>query len=72
MEESCFQFEQKYYKQTEELAMGAPALAILAEIFIQHIQNKHLYPVLKTQEIIAYYMYVDDILIIYDQSKIII
>jgi hypothetical protein len=70
MEENYFQLYQKYYYiQTEGLAMGAPISAKLAEIFIQHIEHKHLYPILKTQEIIAYYKYVDNILIIYDQSK---
>jgi hypothetical protein len=33
------------------------------------MEHKHLHPILKTQEIIVYYRYVDDILIIYDQSK---
>jgi hypothetical protein len=69
MEQNYFQFDQKYYKQTEGLAMGAPTSAILAEIFIQYIEHKHLYPIVKTQEIITYYRYVDDVLIIYDQNK---
>jgi hypothetical protein len=61
MEQNYFQFYQKYYKQTEGLAMGAPTSEVLAEIFIQHMEHKHLYLILKTQEIIAYYRYVDDI-----------
>jgi hypothetical protein len=47
MEQNYFQFDQKYYKQTEGLAMGAPS-AIVAEIFIQHMDHKHLHPILKT------------------------
>jgi hypothetical protein len=47
--------------------MGAPTSAILAETFIQHMEHEHIYPILKTQEIIAYCRYVDDI--IYDQDK---
>jgi hypothetical protein len=54
---------------TEGLAMGAPTSAILTETFIQHMEHKYLYPILKTQQIIAYYRYVDDILIIYDKNK---
>jgi hypothetical protein len=50
-------------------AMGPPTSAILAETFIEHLEHKHTYPNLKTQEIIAYYRYADDILIIYDQNK---
>jgi hypothetical protein len=33
MEQNDFQFEQKYYKQTEGLAMRAPTSAVLAEIY---------------------------------------
>jgi hypothetical protein len=69
MEQNYFQFDQKYYKQTEGLAMGTPTSAILADTFIQHMEFKHIYPILKTQAIIAYYRYVDGNLIIYDQNK---
>jgi hypothetical protein len=47
--------------------MGAPTSAILAETFIQHMECKHIYAILKTQEIITYYRYVDDI--ICDKNK---
>jgi hypothetical protein len=41
MEQSYFQFQQKCFKQTEGLAMGAPTSAILAETYIQNMeQNK--------------------------------
>jgi hypothetical protein len=33
MEQNCFQFDQQYYKQTEELVMGAHTSAILAEVY---------------------------------------
>jgi hypothetical protein len=55
------------YKQTEGLAMGAPTLAVAAETYIQHMEHEQIYPILKTQEIIAYYRYIDDI--IFDQNK---
>jgi hypothetical protein len=57
-----------YYEQTEGLAMGAPISAILAEIFIQYMEHEYIYPILRTREIMAYYRYVD-ILIIYDKHK---
>jgi hypothetical protein len=69
MEENYFQFDQKYYKQTEGLTMGAPTSAILVETFIQHMEHEYLYPILIPHEIIAYYRYVDDIFIIYDQNN---
>jgi hypothetical protein len=66
LEQNYFQFDQQYYKQTEGLVMGAPTSAILAETFIQHMEHKQLYPILRTHEIIAHYKYVD---IMYDQNK---
>jgi hypothetical protein len=47
--------------------MGAPTSALLSETYIQHMENKHMYPVLRTRQIIAYLRYVDDI--IYNQNK---
>jgi hypothetical protein len=49
--------------------MGAPTSSILAETYIQHIEHTQIYPILVQQQIIAYYRYFDDILIIYDQNK---
>jgi hypothetical protein len=67
IKQSYFHFDRQYYEQTEGLAMGAPISVILAEIFIQYIEHKYIYPIIRTREIIAYYRYVDDI--IYDQHK---
>jgi hypothetical protein len=39
MEQNYFQFDQKYYKQVEELAIGAPTLATVTETFIQHTEH---------------------------------
>jgi hypothetical protein len=49
--------------------MGAPTSSILSETYIQHIEHTQIYPILVQQQIIAYYRYVDDILIIYDQNE---
>jgi hypothetical protein len=68
MEQNYFQFDQKYYKQMRGLAMGAPTSAILAEIFIQHLEHKYINPILNTQ-VIAYYRYIDDMFIIYNKKK---
>jgi hypothetical protein len=48
--------------------MGAPTSAILAETFIQHMEHKHIYQILKTHQITTYYRYVGHILIVYDQN----
>jgi hypothetical protein len=49
--------------------MGDPTLSILAETYIQHMEHTQTYPILIKQPIIAYFRYVVDILIIYDQNK---
>jgi hypothetical protein len=49
--------------------MGAPTSATLAEVYIQYIEHKKLYPILKKRQIIGYFRYIDDILIIYNQNK---
>jgi hypothetical protein len=54
MEHNYFQLDQKYYKQTEGLARIAPTSGILAEIFIQHAEHKHLYPIYNMQNISIY------------------
>jgi hypothetical protein len=50
LEQNYFEFNKQFYKQTEGLAMGAPTSAILAEIYIQYIEHKQLYPVLLKQK----------------------
>jgi Tfp pilus assembly pilus retraction ATPase PilT len=42
MEQNYFQFEQKYYKQTDGLAMGAPTSAVIAETYIQNMEHKQI------------------------------
>jgi hypothetical protein len=34
MEQNCFQIDQRYYKSTERLALGAPTSAKLAEAYV--------------------------------------
>jgi hypothetical protein len=46
------------------LAMDAPTSSILAGTYIQHMEHKHIYPTLRKQQIITYFRYVDEILII--------
>jgi hypothetical protein len=43
VEQNYFQFDQKYWKQTVGLAMGAPKLAILRKTFIQHMEHEHIH-----------------------------
>jgi hypothetical protein len=40
MEQNYIQFDQHCYKQTDGLAIGSPTSAVLAEIYIQHMEHK--------------------------------
>jgi hypothetical protein len=66
LEQNYFQFKNQLYKQNDRLAMGAPTSAILAETFIQYLEHTIIYQILRKHQIIDYYRYVDDILIIYN------
>jgi hypothetical protein len=59
------------FSNDEGLTVGAPMSAILAETFIQYLEHTIIYQILNRNQIIDYYRYVDDILIIYNgQCKI--
>jgi hypothetical protein len=63
VEQNYFLFNGYYYKQKEGLAMGSPLSPILAEIFMDHLEEKifnsnHQY----TKNIFYWFRYVDDIL----------
>jgi hypothetical protein len=68
LEQNYIQFNNHFYKQHDGLAVGAPTLAIFAEIFIQFLEHTVIYEILEKHIIIDYYRYVDDILIIYNQN----
>jgi hypothetical protein len=54
--------------QNDGLAMGAPSSAILSEVFLQYIEEIFITDILIQNKIIGYFHYVDDTLIIYDQT----
>jgi coproporphyrinogen III oxidase-like Fe-S oxidoreductase len=47
LEQNYIQFNNQYYKQNDCLAMGVHASAILAEVFIQYIENTRIIKILK-------------------------
>jgi hypothetical protein len=57
------------YIQHDGLAMGAPTSSILSEFYLQHLENSKIYDILLNFNIIGYFQYVDDLLIIYNESK---
>jgi len=51
--------------QYDGLAMGTPSSGLIAEVFIQHTEHKHLPHITHKHKIINYCRYVDNILIIF-------
>jgi hypothetical protein len=51
-ERNHFQFEQKYYEQTNGQSMRAPTSAILAEAYIQNMEHKQMYSISTKHQII--------------------
>jgi hypothetical protein len=68
LNQNYMQHMNQQYKQNEGLAMGAPTSAILAEIFMQHHEHNYIINILQKHNIIDYYRYVDEILIIYNED----
>ena len=50
--------------------MGFPISSLIAEIFLQQYEDKNIKHLLDTKNIAYYARYVDDILIIFDTTKI--
>jgi hypothetical protein len=50
--------------------MGPPTSAIIAEIFIQFFKHTAIYKILEKHQIFDYYIYADDILIMYNSERI--
>ncbi|XP_045779584.1 uncharacterized protein LOC123877124 [Maniola jurtina] len=60
MKQNYFKFNDQFYQQKEGLAMGSPLSPLMADIFMDDFENKHI---VKNNNILYYYRYVDDIII---------
>ena len=67
IDQNYFQFKDMTYKQHEGLAMGAPTSSIFSEFYLQYQENSRIYDILRIH-ITGYFRYVDNILIIHDDS----
>ena len=70
LKQNYFEFQNNLYQPEKGVAMGSPISGIMAEVFLQHIEDKHIKHLLDTKNIIYYTRYVDDILVIYDTRHI--
>ena len=64
-----FIFQHKIYQPEQGIAMGSPLSGIVAEIFLQSYEDNYMKQFLETKSILYYTRYVDDIFIIYDETK---
>jgi len=69
--QNYFQFNNKYYKQTNGLPMGNPLSGTLAEVFINHLEQNYIFHESnKLRHNITYwYRYVDDILMLFKGTQ---
>ena len=50
--------------------MGSPISSLIAEIFLQHYEDANIKQLLDSKDVAFYTRYVDDILVIFDTTKI--
>jgi hypothetical protein len=70
LKQDYLSFQGNLYQPTKGVSMGSSISGIMAEIFLQHLENSQLKQIIDTNNIIFYTRYVDDLLIIYDTKKI--
>jgi hypothetical protein len=64
-----FTHKEQIVVQHDGLAMGAPSTSPIAEIFLQSTEYSQLTCLTNKHEIINYFRYVDDILLIFDSNQ---
>jgi hypothetical protein len=68
LDRNYFRFQNQTYKQTTGLAVGAPTSSVFFEPYLQYMEHKTFHQILQNHKIIGYFRYVDDILMIFDQT----
>jgi hypothetical protein len=68
IEQNYFGFQSRNYTQQKGLAMGSPSSSILAEVYLQNLECKQIFKILTDNNIIGYFRYMEDILIIYNTN----
>ncbi|GFG35951.1 hypothetical protein Cfor_02920 [Coptotermes formosanus] len=68
LKQNYFKFGQEFYRPQKGIAMGLPLSSLVAEI-LQFFELRVVKHNLETKSIIIYTRYLDDILILYDESR---
>ncbi|GFG32297.1 hypothetical protein Cfor_02694 [Coptotermes formosanus] len=69
LEQNYYRFDQEFYQPHKGTATSSPLSGLVAEIFLQYFELHIVKHSLETKSIIFYRRYVDDILILYDESR---
>jgi len=70
LSQNYFMFQQKIYQPAQSISMGSTISSLIAEIFLQHYEDANIKQLLDMKSIALYVRYIDDILVIYDTTKI--
>jgi retron-type reverse transcriptase len=66
--QNYFESNNMFWQQDSGTPMGSPISSILAEIFLQNLENKWYPSMINTRHIQYIGRYVDDVLIVYDSA----
>jgi hypothetical protein len=69
LKQNYFQYSNQFFQPEKGIAMGLPISSTIAEIYHHFFEEIYIKQWLESKEIIYYIIYVDDILIIFDQNK---
>jgi hypothetical protein len=69
LEQNYYRLDQEFYQPHKGTATSSPLSGLVAEIFLQYFELHIVKHSLETKSIIFYRRYVDDILILYDESR---
>jgi hypothetical protein len=56
LKQNYFEYQETIYHPCKGVAMGSPISGTIAEIFLQHIENKHIKQLLDSKIITFYYL----------------
>jgi hypothetical protein len=63
-------FQQKIYQPAQGISVGSPISSVIAEIFLQHYEDTNIKQLMDMKSIALCVRYVDDMLVIYNATKI--
>jgi len=69
LKQNYFQYNNQFFQPEKGIALGSPISNTIAEIYLQFLEEIYIKQLLKIKELVYYIVYVDDILIVFNQNK---